>query len=289
MAAKSEEEILAQKERDKIKQEKKKLADEQKKQKQEAKKRAKELEKQEEEWESDSAGGMFGIVLVALVLVLIWIGIFALIIKLDIGNLGSNVAAPILKNVPVVKYILPKDSIIETTDVESYYGYTSLADAVTTIKSLETQLQAAQEDNLVKTEQISALTEEVTRLKTFEANQLEFQRIKNEFFEQVVYAEKGPGISEYRKYYEAMDPETADYIYRQVISKEEVSQEVKDYAQAYSEMKPKEAAGIFEAMPDNLQLAAKILYQMSPEDRGKILGVMDPDVAAKITKIMNPS
>lgn len=53
-------------------------------------------------------------------------------------------------------------------------------------------------------------------------------------------------------------------------------------------MKPKEAAAIFEAMTDDLELAAKILWQMEPGDRGKILGVMDSEVAAKLTKIMNP-
>ena len=53
-------------------------------------------------------------------------------------------------------------------------------------------------------------------------------------------------------------------------------------------MKPKEAAAIFEAMTDNLDLAARILNAMEAEDRGKILGVMDPEVAAKLTKIMDP-
>jgi len=64
--------------------------------------------------------------------------------------------------------------------------------------------------------------------------------------------------------------------------------EVIDYAEAYSTMKPKQAAGIFEAMDDNLNLAARILNMMEPAKRGEILGVMDPEVAAKLTKIMNP-
>ncbi|MBP5414701.1 MAG: hypothetical protein ILN61_05615, partial [Lachnospiraceae bacterium] len=63
---------------------------------------------------------------------------------------------------------------------------------------------------------------------------------------------------------------------------------IKNYAQAYSEMKPKEAAEIFEKMTDNLELVAKILWQMEPDARGKILGVMDEEVAAKLTKIMDP-
>ena len=53
-------------------------------------------------------------------------------------------------------------------------------------------------------------------------------------------------------------------------------------------MKPKEAAGIFEKMDDNLDLAASILTAMDSDSRGKILGAMDPDIAAKITKLMEP-
>ena len=63
---------------------------------------------------------------------------------------------------------------------------------------------------------------------------------------------------------------------------------MQDYAAAYSAMKPKQAAAIFEQMTNNLDLAARILKVMSAEDRGKILGAMNSEVAAKITKIMDP-
>ena len=70
----------------------------------------------------------------------------------------------------------------------------------------------------------------------------------------------------------------------------EADEEIQAYAKAYAEMKPKQAAGIFEAMYDaeGLKLAAKILNAMTSEERGKILGVMNSEVAAKITKIMEP-
>ena len=126
------------------------------------------------------------------------------------------------------------------------------------------------------------------RLQEVEQRQVEFQRIQTQFYEEVVYADNGPGAEEYQKYYESMDPATAEYIYRQVVAQLEESQEVQDYAEAYSQMKPKEAAGIFEAMTDDLDLAARILGVMSAEDRGNILGQMDPDVAARLTKIMDP-
>ena len=95
-------------------------------------------------------------------------------------------------------------------------------------------------------------------------------------------------MEEYQKYYESIDPATAEFLYKQVVTQLEESKEIQDYAQAYSEMKPKQAAAIFEEMTNNLELAARILKEMSAEDRGKILGAMDAEIAAKLTKIMEP-
>ena len=74
----------------------------------------------------------------------------------------------------------------------------------------------------------------------------------------------------------------------EVVEQVEADKEIQDYAQAYAEMKPKQAASIFETMTDDLDLAAKILDQMSAEDRGNILGSMDPEIASRLTKIMDP-
>lgn len=275
-------------ERKRLNEEKKKLKQEQKAQKKEAKRRAKELAMEEAGLEDDEEGGGFSVFIVTAVIIIIWLGILALLIKLDVGGFGSNVLAPIISDVPVLNKILPQSTETEVIDGESYDGYTNLKDAVEQIEKLELQLEQAQSNLNSDSEEISQLKAEVERLSTFEANQIEFQRIKNEFYQEVVYAEKGPGAEEYARYYETMDPETAQSLYKEVIAKEEESQEIKDYAQAYSEMKPKEAAAIFEEMTGNLDLAARILGVMEPDDRGAILGAMDPEVAAKITKIMDP-
>lgn len=105
----------------------------------------------------------------------------------------------------------------------------------------------------------------------------------------MVYAEKGPGAEEYRKFYEAANPTVAESIYRQVITQEAADSKVQEYAQTYSEMKPKQAAKVFEEMTDNLDLVAKILNAMSVDDRAAIMGVMDSAVAARLTKMMDPS
>ena len=94
-------------------------------------------------------------------------------------------------------------------------------------------------------EELDQLKAEVLRLKEFENQQVEFQRIQKEFYDEVVYSDKGPGAEEYKKYYESMDPATAEYIYKQVVTQLQESKEVQDYAAAYSSMKPKQAAAIF--------------------------------------------
>lgn len=275
-------------EKKKLDEEKKQLKAEQRKQKKEAKRRAKEIATREADLQDDEEGSSVSVFLVTLIIVVIWLAILALLIKLDVGGFGSGVMAPIFKNVPVINRILPDDSVMETEQEESYGGYSSLREAVDYIKLLEQELEQAQSSDLSRSEEIAELKAEIIRLKEFEDKQVEFQRIKNEFYEEVIYAENGPGPEEYIKYYQEMDPATAEELYKQVVAEQEESKEIQDYAQAYSEMKPKEAAKIFEAMPNNLELAARILKQMTAEDRGKILGAMDSDVAAKITKIMDP-
>jgi flagellar motility protein MotE (MotC chaperone) len=280
-----------------LKQEKKNLKDEQKKakaeqkaQKKEAKKKAKELADEEARITEDEGGG-FTVVVTTLIIVVVWIAIICALIKLDVGGFGSGVLAPVLKNVPFVNLILPDStttSNVEDGEDIDVSGYKSLKEAVKEIQNLQTELQTVEANSASKDEQISALQEEVKRLQTFEDKQVEFERIKNEFYNEVVYADNGPGADEYIKYYESMDPATAEALYKQVVNEEITSKEIELYAQAYSEMKPKQAAAIFESMTDNLELAAKILWQMEPDARGKILGVMNSEVAARLTKIMEP-
>lgn len=275
-------------EKKRLKEERKKIKDEQKAQKKEARQRAKEISAQEAQLGEDEEPGGVSVFLVTVVIVVIWIAILCLLIKLDVGGFASNVLAPVLKDVPVINKILPAEAVVSTDDEESYGGYTSLREAVDYIKELELEIEQLQSNSNTDSEEMDELRAEIERLQTFEDSQVEFERIKTEFYEEVVYAEKGPGPEEYMKYYESMDPTTAEYLYKQVVQQVQQDQELEDYAKAYSEMKPKEAAAIFEAMSDDLDLAAKILNLMSAEDRGKIMGVMNSEIAARLTKIMDP-
>lgn len=261
---------------------------EQKNQKKEAKKRAKELENQERELDEQIEGTNASVVVVTIFIIVIWLGILCLLIKMDVGGFGSNVLTPMLKDIPIINKILPTETSTESTREKSYGGYSSIREAVDQITELEKKLDQAQNTNTAYSEQIEALKAEVQRLQTFEKNQVEFQRIKEQFYEEVVYADNGPGAEEYRQYYEEMDPTTAEELYKQVIQEEAVDNKMKDYVATYSNMDAAKAASILGAMTDNLDLAADILSNLPAATRGSIMGEMDPAVAARITKIMNP-
>lgn len=272
-------------ERQRLKEERKRLKAEQKAQKKEAKQKAREISDQEEELEGDPGG--LPVFLVTAFIVLIWIAILCVLVKLDVGGVGTNILKPLLKDVPVVNKILPGERRAEEEEDE-YSAYSDVADAVDQIKQLEQELQLAQEQNLAYANEVSELKEENSRLQNFENDQLEFERLKNEFYEEVVYAENGPGVEEYQKYYEAMDPATAEYLYQQTIQETAVNKELSDYVSTYSSMKAKEAAAIFDTMTSDLDLVAKILKAMSAEDRADILEQMNEENAARLTKMMDP-
>lgn len=273
-------------EKKRLKDERKKIKDEQKAQKKEAKQRAKEISAQEAELEDE--GGGVSAFLVTIVIIIIWIAILCLLVKLDVGGFGSNVLAPVLKDVPVISKILPSEAVVSTEDEESYGGYTSLREAVEYIRQLELELELAQSESNSDSEELEELRAEVDRLRTFEDAQVEFDRIKTEFYEEVIYAENGPGAEEYQKYYEAIDPTNAEYLYKQVIEQVQESKELSAYAQPFADMEPANAAKIFEEMTSDMDLVAKILNQLSAESRGAILAAMDPEIAARVTKIMDP-
>ena len=272
-----------------------------KEEKKQLKAQAKELKKQrkalEAEDDEDDEGGAFSVILVTLVIVLIWLAILALLVKLDIGGFGSNVLAPVIGNVPVLNRILPEGSVQNSDDVSGNNvvsgGYDNLDDAINRIKMLETELAEAEQDAESANRTIDELTQEIARLKTYEDSQVEFEKIKDEFDNEVVFNSKAPDIDEYRKYYEEIDPTNAEILYKEVVKQEEVTAEIKDYAKAYSEMKAKDAAVIFNSVPlrNDLELAAKILGVMKADARGNILaeiGKLDADLAGNITEIMDP-
>lgn len=256
------------------------------------KKEEKKLAKQQEledDTEESSGGSKVALVFVTLIIIIIWLAILALLVKMDVGGFGSTVLAPVLKDVPYINKILPATDESELGTEDTEYPYQTLDEAVAYIKELELELQTAQEGSSENSAYVAQLESEVAKLQQYEQNEADFENEKAQFYEEVVFNDKAPDISEYQKYYESIDPANAEELYKEVVQQEQTSQELTDYVSTYSQMKPKEAAAIFDTMTDNLELVAKILNQMDRQSAANILGKMDSKTAAKVSELMEPA
>lgn len=242
-----------------------------------------------DEFEEESGGGKAAVVFVTLMIIVIWIAILAVLIHFDVGGFGSTVMQPILKDVPYVNKILPKTEEEETkTKEDSKYPYKTVDEAVAYIKELEKELADAKESNSENDAYVADLEAQAAQWKEYKDNEQKFEEEKAKFYKEVVFSDQAPDINEYKEYYESIDPQNAENLYKQVIEQQEKDDDMSDYVKAYSQMKPKQAAAIFDTMTDNLELVAKILSAMKADARGDILGNMNTDTAAKVTKLMEP-
>ena len=242
-----------------------------------------------DEFEEESGGGKAAVVFVTLMIIVIWISILAVLIHFDVGGFGSTVMQPILKDVPYVNKILPKTEEEETkTKEDSKYPYKTVDEAVAYIKELEKELADAKESNSENDAYVADLEAQAAQWKEYKENEQKFEEEKAKFYKEVVFSDQAPDINEYKKYYESIDPQNAENLYKQVVEQQEKDDDMSDYVKAYSQMKPKQAAAIFDTMTDNLELVAKILSAMKADARGDILGNMKTDTAAKVTKLMEP-
>lgn len=242
-----------------------------------------------DEFEEESGGGKAAVVFVTLMIIVIWIAILAVLIHFDVGGFGSTVMQPILKDVPYVNKILPKTEEEETkTKEDSKYPYKTVDEAVAYIKELEKELADAKESNSENDAYVADLEAQAAQWKEYKDNEQKFEEEKAKFYKEVVFSDQAPDINEYKKYYESIDPQNAENLYKQVVEQQEKDDDMSDYVKAYSQMKPKQAAAIFDTMTDNLELVAKILRAMKADARGDILGNMKTDTAAKVTKLMEP-
>ena len=235
----------------------------------------------------EKKGNKFVTFLIALLIIALWLGLFALFIKLDVGGFGSSVMRPIFKDVPIIKEILPEE---EAEDDEKY-PYKSLAEAINYIKELEKEIKVLKDDATANAEIIADLEAEIKRLKTFEESQLSFEKLKEDFYDEVVFGTDALSYEEYKKYYEEINLDYAEVLYKQVLEKYMYDERYKDLADAYTAMKPKKAAAALYEMTGNLEIVVTILQNMEVEPRAEILGALsdiDAVFCGKITVMLSP-
>lgn len=239
------------------------------------------------EKEEKAGGGLLSAVIIFLIIV-VWLAAMVVLIKMDVGHFGSRVLRPVLKDVPVLNLILPAASDEEAA-AETDLPYKNLSEALDRIEELESQVTADQATIQTQQEELQEKDNEIARLKVFEEDQQSFNELKNNFYNEVVYGNSAPDADTYIEWYESIDSEAAEEIYRQVVAQEQTDKNIQELATSYADMDPAAAAKILQTMSGDLDTVAKIMDSMSPSDKAEILAEMDPNFAANITKKLMPN
>ncbi len=232
--------------------------------------------------------GMKGLGMVVIVLMITtFFSTMGLMIKMDVGGFGSGVLRPVFKDVPVIKEFLPPPSDEEVAK-ESDYPYDTLEKALQQIDSLNTALSSKDAEIVSLNDKVKELTSEVERLSSFEQQLTTLEEKKNEFYDEIVYGENAPDADTYIKWYNELDAEHAEKIYREILEKRQVDEEIMALAKSYEAMEPAAAAKILEQMRNDMDTVALILSNMGTDAQGKVLAAMDASFAASITKKLVP-
>ncbi len=237
--------------------------------------------------EKKEGGSKVAGVLIAILLIITWLSVMALLIKCDVGGFGSDVLRPVFKDVPVINVILP-DASDEEVAKESDIGIDNLGDALSEIERLNAAVGSKDAEITSLSDQVAELEAEVARLSAIESDLKEFETEKKEFYDEIVYGESAPDADTYIEWYNQLDSEYAEKIYREMLAKNEASQEILELAKAYESMDAKNAADILSSMKNDMDTVALIMNNMSTKAQGDILAAMDADFAANVTKKLLP-
>lgn len=235
--------------------------------------------------DEEGVGSKIGTALIIILIVIVWLAIFALLVKMDVGGMGTALR-PLIKDVPVLNLILPDVSDDVLID-EHNYPYKNISEAVDVIKQLESQVDTLEAENGTYARKILELQAEVDRLKVYEEEYAAFEERVRRFDINVVYNSQAPDIEEYKKYYDEINPETAAEIYRQVCEQLEYDQAIKDKAAILKTMKPGNAAKALEEMTADIEYSCKLLLCLKTDEAAAIMDKMDTLFVARVMQTMH--
>lgn len=238
--------------------------------------------------------GLFSFLLPILFATTIIFGIWGYFIKANKFGLGERFR-PNLKNIPVVKMILPPSPDPEAAE---YFSESQLIERYEEYRAKVKELNKQVEDHKTTIADLEkyknnevTMRNEVSQQKA--QNEEERKKIEEERKrlqeEKLKFAEKVKNADEegFMEFFENMDPEIAKQIYEKVLREQMISEDVKNYVKTFENMEPANAAQILENMSlGNMDLAVNILKIMKKKSAAEILANMDPNVAANIADMM---
>lgn len=214
-----------------------------------------------------------------LLIFILIIAALAAVFIFNLFDIREKYLRPVLQNVPIVKNILPE------TQEQDEFGAMTKEQLVVEVKKMRSENERLQESNNVLNDRIKTLQSENTSLKELESQYEEF-RTEREQFENMV-ASGDPQA--YANFYEGINPEHAEELYKEAIVSTSADTELKNYVQTFENMKKDAAAkALEELVGTDMDLVVRILQNISTEQRGAILSVMDTANTAAIIKQMAP-
>lgn len=233
------------------------------------------------EKKSGGMGCLVGII-IFLTIVAAIVGIF----YANVANSREKLLYPTLRKVGLFENLIPAEVTVE----ESPYAEYTTEDFINEIKAKEDEINQLKIDIKDRDKSITEKSDEITRLKVFEDEQLKFKQEKEAFDLYIAENSSAPSVSDYVTYYEQMYPENAAKIYeqfkKQVINEEELAQ----YIKTYESMDETRAAEILAEMSTaDIDLVVAIFDGMRVSNRAVILENMANDKAARISKMLAPS
>lgn len=242
-------------------------------------------DKEPKEKKEGGAGGKILTAVIILLIIFIWLAILALLIKFDVGELGSKTLRPLLKDIPVINRILP-DVSDEEKAYENAYPYKNLEEAIERIKELELLTDNLKEENNDYAARQIEMQKELDTLRHYEEEHDAFAKRVAEFDRYVVYNEKAPTTEEYMKWYEGMYAKNATELYEELLATRMIDESIQKEATYLSGMKAKEAAAILEQYTSDIDMVCRLLYCMKTKQVSDILKEMDELFAARIINRM---
>lgn len=232
----------------------------------------------------EESSGKFGTFLIIILFLLIWISVLALLIKLDVGGLGTTLR-PYIKDVPVGNLMLPNVSD-EQIQWEENYPYKNMDEAMNELDLLKQQVEKLTKENTEQAIEITQLRAENNRLKNFEDDVKAFEERVKRFDQYVVFNDKAPDVTAYKEFYESIEPENAAQLYQYVVELIQYDEGVIKQAELFANMKPGQAAEALQEMTADIEFITKVLLAMKKDNATEIMNKMDALFVAKVMQRM---
>lgn len=249
---------------------------------------------------SDSKGesdgllhGLLTVLLSMLIVLVVFGGAFYYVLKNNVYGIGEQFR-PRLERIPVIKLALPPLPETEDpydpkhlTQSELLEKYNELRNAKAEMTARLEEISKQLEELEKEKEQWISLKDEAEAIKAENLKTLELiekEKAELEANRQELYRMIAEGNGEgFKEYFEKVDRETAQKLYKELIEQDVTDQKLKSLAKPYEEMDADNAANILTELGNrDMTLLVDLIGAMKTNAAAEIVENMEPEFAAEL-------